>query len=567
MSTTLLEGHVLSVVECLPAGHFHTVVTSPPYWQLRAYGTPPQTWPDGWVGELGQEPTPEAFVAHLVAVFEAVKRVLRDDGTLWVNLAGSYYSEPGGQNGGPASTLDGSHNRPGPKAVEANRMLGRAKKGQHPVYKPLDWVDVPGLFARAMQAAGWLWRSDVTWVKPSALPESISGTRWEKCKGEKVKAGETAPGYGGATKLADPTEQNNVGKVGKAEWADCPGCARCAQTEGLVLRRGSGRPTKSTERILVFAQKPGYYFDQEAVREPASADSHGGGRPGQQAEHTALLGAGHRNGVDGSTLTRPADPNGRNLRDWWVLGPEPLKDAHYAAFPSALPERCIKAGTSEWGCCPACGSPWARVVESRTRYVAYGDGRSEAENGKWTAEDRAKGRTSGNVNLKAGPVVDSTTLGWRPTCPPSCPGHGQPPVPARCLDPFGGSGTTALAANRLGRDCTLVELKPQYAALARKRVGREPLSLFATHGGEGGDDVGRGEGAAGGVERGASGDPGEPPPGLGGDEAPEAQGLTKQERHPNRTVAGFNQRWNASRRPVGDTGGILPVEERVEAQT
>ena len=71
-----------------------------------------------------------------------------------------------------------------------------------------------------------------------------------------------------------------------------------------------------------------------------------------------------------------------------------------------------------------------------------------------------------------------TTLGWRPTC--RCPGVvEQAPVPARVLDPFGGSGTTALAANRLGRDCTLVELKPQYAELARKRVGREPLSLFA----------------------------------------------------------------------------------------
>lgn len=554
MSTTLLEGHVLSVLEGLPAGHFHTVCTSPPYWQLRAYGTPPQTWPDGWVGELGQEDTPERFVAHLVAVFSAVRRVLRDDGTCWINLAGSYWSEPGGQNSAQGGVSE--------KAREANKQNGRHRLERHPVYKPLDWVDVPGLFARAMQAAGWLWRSDVVWVKPSALPESVQGTRFERCR---VKVAKSGRAFG---RQGDPSQvggwQPNSGgfeSVPSTEWADCPGCQRCEKTDGLVLRRGSGRPTKATERVLLFARKPGYFFDQEAVREPLS--------PNQQN----YLSPGYRkpleegNGNSGGGLRDRTgwvnNPAGRNLRDYWIIGPEPLHDLHYAAYPSQLPDRCIRAGSSEWGCCPGCGAPWARVMAPPVYHQHRPSGSTEprSDRGNKFAPDGNWG--SFGTNLRR----EDTTLGWRPTCPPSCPGHGQPPVPTRVLDPFSGSGTTLLAANRLGRDAWGVELKPQYMALARKRVGREPLSLFATHGGEGGDDVGRGEGAAGGVERGASGDPGEPPPGLGGDEAPEAQGLTKQERHPNRTVAGFNQRWNASRRPVGDTGGILPVEERVEAQT
>jgi hypothetical protein len=162
-----------------------------------------------------------------------------------------------------------------------------------------------------------------------------------------------------------------------------------------------------------------------------------------------------------------------------VMSAEPLKDAHYAAYPTALPDRCIRAGTSEWGCCPACGSPWARVVEVRRpapddvaavahRFTSKTDPAMRRNDG-----DTPFGRLSGQeLNALSG----TTTLGWRPTC--RCPQ--QPPAPCRVLDPFGGSGATALAANRLGRDCTLVELKPAYAALARTRIGREPLSLFAS---------------------------------------------------------------------------------------
>ena len=218
-----------------------------------------------------------------------------------------------------------------------------------------------------------------------------------------------------------------------------------------------------------------------------------------------------------------------------MIGPEPLRDSHYAAYPSELAARAIRCGTSEWGCCPGCGAPWARVVERSPNTRADTSGqpcRTGAIDGWRPTTDPTKG----NVGLPRAEAFDgaTTTLGWRRTC--RCPE--QPPVPCRVLDPFGGSGTTALAANRLGRDCTLVELKPQYAALARKRVGREPLNLFATHG---------------------TGEDGEAAVSA---EEPEAQEEgTKQERHPNRTFARVPPLVEAGHRPVGDTGGILPVEE------
>ena len=462
-------------------------------------------WPDGWVGELGQEETPELYVQHLVAVMGAVGRVLRDDGTLWVNLAGCYFNDPGGQNG--YSVREGGHRGISEKVVEASRQVGRQKRGRHPWLKALDWVDVPGLFAHAMQEAGWYWRSDVVWVKPSALPESVSGTRWEKCKGEKVKAGATKPGYGGATKLAHPTAQYDVGRAEKAEWADCPGCPRCAATQGYVLRRGNGRPTKSTERVLLFIKRSGAYFDAEAVREPLVSDAY---ERTLNPQHQFGMGSG--NSEEARRPIGTTNPNGRNLRDWWVLSPEPLKDEHYAAFPTALPTRCIKAGTSERGCCARCGAPWARCVERSgmmepdrpqakralelarehdlseahlvaVRAVGTGDvGRQLAvqkgENAEETVRLAAEAKAALGGYFREFTWPASTTLGWRPTC--RCPGAADlTPAPCRVLDPFAGSGTTLIAADRLGRDAIGVELKPQYVQMAQRRVTKDaPLLMW-----------------------------------------------------------------------------------------
>jgi len=158
-SLSLHQGHVLDVLREMPAGSVHCVVTSPPYLGLRDYKLEPQVW-DGeegcaWRGSLGLEPTPDLYVQHLVGVFREVRRVLRKDGTLFLNLGDSYFS---GSNARPYSTSD----------TALRDSLGTE------YLKPKDLVGMPWRVAFALQADGWFLRSDVIWSKPNPMPESVT---------------------------------------------------------------------------------------------------------------------------------------------------------------------------------------------------------------------------------------------------------------------------------------------------------------------------------------------------------------------------------------------------------
>jgi DNA modification methylase len=389
VSSRLLAGHAPAVLAGLEPESCHMVVTSPPYWNLRSYGTEPQIWPNpdgtplcaegahewspsvpnaqtGGVSEkqstnrgntgagflsrsatcsrcgamrceLGQEPTVERYIAHLVFVFDAVRRVLRRDGLAWINLAGSYFNNPGGQNGGGyrngegGSTLNRSAKRAAlhrisAKAIEANRQAGRQDRigaaGKDSWLKPLDFVDTPGLFAHAMQRAGWYWRADICLVKRAPLPESVQGWRFERCR-VRLSDGDQSPGTAQRKVSAVRAGEHGNRDVGsfestaaRAEWADCPGCSRCAPNDGLILRRGNGRPTRAWERFLVFAKAPGAYFDSEAVREPQQEASLRRYETGftRAKVNGAPSGPGHVK-ADGYPSVY-GNPAGRNLRDW-----------------------------------------------------------------------------------------------------------------------------------------------------------------------------------------------------------------------------------------------------------
>ncbi len=205
-----------------------------------------------------------------------------------------------------------------------------------------------------------------------------------------------------------------------------------------------------------------YFFDQEAVREPP-VYAKAGTTSGSERERNV---GGRLDGY--TTLKVPGgigcpSPSGRNIRTVWTIATEPFAGGHFAVFPSALAERCIKAGTSERGCCPACGAPWVRVVDRERVAPAAPSGMREVC--RWS--DQQESAVGGRV------IVRSS--GFRPSC--DC----QPvdPVPCTVLDPFSGAGTTGLVADRLGRDAILIELNEDYADMAARRL-RGDGGMFAS---------------------------------------------------------------------------------------
>ena len=152
------QGDALSVLKTMPDQSINTCVTSPPYWGLRDYGVD---------GQLGLEPTPAEYVANLVEVFREVKRVLRDDGTLWLNLGDSYASVHTGGQKSPKSTV--GSNMPGVQEIRQPKA-----RPQEYGLKDKDLVGIPWRVAFALQADGWYLRSDIIWHKPNAMPESVT---------------------------------------------------------------------------------------------------------------------------------------------------------------------------------------------------------------------------------------------------------------------------------------------------------------------------------------------------------------------------------------------------------
>ena len=154
MTTTLLSGDCRELLPTLPAHSVQAIITSPPYWRMRQYTDDPR--------ELGQEDTPAAYAAALAAVFAACWRVLRDDGTLWLNLGDAYANDSkwGGATGGKATA--GLHGAGGP---------GRRKVTTGLPAKSL--IGLPWRVAFALQDAGWVLRNDIIWYKPNAMPEPV----------------------------------------------------------------------------------------------------------------------------------------------------------------------------------------------------------------------------------------------------------------------------------------------------------------------------------------------------------------------------------------------------------
>jgi len=312
---TILSGDCREKLRELEDESVQTIITSPPYWALRDYGHPDQ---------IGQEPTMDAYIEALLLVFREAKRVLRNDGTLWLNLGDSYAGSGGMSGGSGASSMritQPSSRRGADLRFDAQRIEALPAK---------NLLGIPWRVAFALQADGWILRSEVIWHKPNQMPESVTD-----------------------------------------------------------------RPTKAHEHLFLFAKNERYYYDAESIREELSpvtvADLAGRKRLDNKGSH-----GGVRSDLSRSREDYVPKDGKRNKRSVWTIHTAAYSGAHFAVFPPELVEPCVLAGS------PAGGT---------------------------------------------------------------------------VLDPFGGSGTTALVANRLGRKAILIELNPSYIEQIEQRNAQAPLGL------------------------------------------------------------------------------------------
>lgn len=467
----LYHGHVMDVLAGLPAESIHCCVTSPPYWGLRRYeGEQDVTWPCGSRCAFGNEPTVSLYVQHTVEVLRAIRRVLRDDGCIFYNI-GDSYAHTGPCGGG--SPVDSRKPEYGRKGYVSDATLGRATDRERQESMQPDFESdnieakslclIPERVAIAASDDGWIVRSMVVWAKTNPMPESVAGTRWEKHR-VKVKNG-PVPRHGVERGEGHVTESNVAARQDGAEWSDCPGCPVCAPNDGLVLRRGSWRPTRSYEYIIMLAKNQHDYTDGEDVKEKATAgprrcgpNSNANTASQKQGRYEVRTIAGFNQRYD---FEHPA--TSRNLRNVWTFNTAAFKGNHFATFPLELPRRCILSSTSPAGVCGKCRTPWARIVRRipATMNIRVRD----AKRGIATAEEGYSASALELANYGKEVMGESETLGFRPQC--SC---GVPAVPATVLDPFCGTATTGQAARELGRHFIGIDLSEEYLAMSVARL-------------------------------------------------------------------------------------------------
>jgi DNA modification methylase len=347
---TQLYGDCRDVLPTLDADSVHLCITSPPYFGLRAYSDDPR--------EIGREQTPDAYIAALVAVFREVRRVLRDDGVLVLNLGDSY------ANGGRTTRDEDTK-------LVMRGLPWRPEDGA----KPKDKLLIPHRVALALQADGWYVRQDLPWLKRNAMPESV--TDRPSVAHEYVFILAKSPRY----------------------WWDAEAVRVAAQDWGTRRREGDkqtrtpGQAPHNGLKDLNFAA---------AGRNYRTTDPWFASLDAEIAYHRARLAELERLRERGGLLT---DDDGEALA--LPVNPRPYSGAHFAVFPPSLVEPFIKAACPRQ-CCPTCGAGWVREIEKTLLNVNE------------VRPDRGvPGRVGkGHGKMRGGdPVV--STLGFRPAC--ACP--------------------------------------------------------------------------------------------------------------------------------------------------
>ncbi|MCL2053159.1 MAG: site-specific DNA-methyltransferase [Oscillospiraceae bacterium] len=268
-------GNAIECLRELPPNIFDCCITSPPYFGLRDYGI---------AGQIGLEDSPDNYINALVEVFGELKRVLKDDGTLWVVIGDSY---AGSGKGGQSKSMRSENWKP-----------DYANKSKTYGLKTKDLIGIPWLLAFALRNDGWYLRQDIIWHKPNVMPESVRD--------------------------------------------------RC---------------TRSHEYIFMFSKSARYYYNNDTIKEPIAESTKGrktatfGGEKGRNYTPNKSD-PNYRSGSDQWGRVWENNSDTRNKRSVWTVATKPLKESHYAAFPTELIKPCILASSKHKGIVldPFCGS-------------------------------------------------------------------------------------------------------------------------------------------------------------------------------------------------------------------
>jgi len=483
LSIKLYQGDALTVLKTLAAGSVQCCVTSPPYWGLRDYGIE---------GQIGLEPTPELYVEHLVEIFREVKRVLKKDGTFWLNLGDSYAGSCKGEGGIYELSKKQNSNR-GSHYGKDNGIIHKFDSG----LKPKDLVGIPWRVALALQADGWWLRQDIIWAKGNPMPESVCDrntksheyifllTKSPRYYYDNIAIQERAGGCNDKEMQylqADFTDRELLQKQsaeGRTVWPVC----RLYKNSEKEIRpeiQQNGKGKSERQEILLFGEgaekKEGISgklrTDLGTKREISSGDEKTReGRKIQESPEEIRFIRERENNESGAgcpLFCNSERPYGEKTHreEKEILSCQYAMHINLSGMGGHQKEiripLCLLPQTKEIrnGSCNS-------VDERRTPYQSECSSFLPNLQRQEKQSSFRNRRSVWHINTRAFKSAHFAT--FPPELPEICIKAGSRRNDI-ILDPFSGAGTTGLVANRLGRQYIGIELNSEYIEMSKKRI-------------------------------------------------------------------------------------------------